>query len=361
MKTKFWNWKKMKNKILIVGGYGKVGSNVAKILIDSFPDQLIIAGRNFDKAKKFSKDLSSHIIPKYLDVNAKRFSSELFENVQTVIMCLDITNTLFVEECFKNKANYIDITATHEIIHKIQKLSWLAEENEVTSVLSVGLAPGMTNLMTKNTLKHFDNIFRTDIFIMIGAGEKHGKEAINWTLENMNKSFEIYEEGKKTIVKSFRENKVSDYPEGSGNRKFYRFSFSDQIVISDTMNIPSVSTWMCLDSKFLTTTLAWFKLIYKFQIIKRIFSFMFLKVSFGSDIFILKVVTNGKKDGEIIEHSNYFKGNREGEMTAMIVSAVVNLLNQSKNKHGVFHIDQLFSIYQILEFLSSKTDFRYVE
>ena len=42
----------MKSKILIIGGYGTVGRIVSEKLSELYPNQIIITGRNLNRAKK---------------------------------------------------------------------------------------------------------------------------------------------------------------------------------------------------------------------------------------------------------------------------------------------------------------------
>jgi len=47
-------------KILILGGYGSVGYETAKILLKQTKAKILIAGRNLDKAKSASEKLSKY-------------------------------------------------------------------------------------------------------------------------------------------------------------------------------------------------------------------------------------------------------------------------------------------------------------
>ena len=200
-------------------------------------------------------------------------------------MCIYLQDNTFVKFCFKNKVNYIDITASHEVMKMMYNLNERAVQNNVYLFLSVGLAPGLTNLLVKKVKSYFDQIYRIDINIMLGSGEEHGKAAIIWTLANLNHKFEVLENGSSLEVKSFGEWKYCVFPNDIGKRKVYRFPMSDQMTLPVTQNIDSISTWLCLDSKIMTKILSLIKPLTKSRRIRNLLvSFMSIS-NIGSETY----------------------------------------------------------------------------
>ncbi|WP_375578502.1 saccharopine dehydrogenase NADP-binding domain-containing protein [Marivirga tractuosa] len=166
--------------ILIIGGYGKVGSIISKHLAQYFPNRIIVAGRNLKKAKQLSKTLRNGVIPYQIDIsNPKNF--EILGEVSLVIMCIDQENTDFVSLCINKEIHYVDITANQEFIEKTELLHNRAKQKNITIALSVGLAPGITNLLAQHCVLKSPNSNLIDIFILLGLGEKHGEAAYRWT------------------------------------------------------------------------------------------------------------------------------------------------------------------------------------
>lgn len=139
----------MKESILIVGGYGAVGNIISKELSKHYPGKVIVAGRNLSKAEDLARKIP--VIPMQLDLTSIS-TTDFLDTVKLVIMCLDQTNTSFVELCIENGIDYIDISANQEVIEKIELLSEKAKKYQSSIVLSVGIAPGITNLLAKHVL-----------------------------------------------------------------------------------------------------------------------------------------------------------------------------------------------------------------
>lgn len=188
-------------KILIIGGYGAVGQTICTVLGNNFPGKVIAAGRNYQKASEFSMNTGKKILAMELDIN-KAQNLKLPEDVSLIVMCIEQTNTEFVEKCIREGIHYVDISATYEFLSKLELLDNEAKKHNSTAVLSVGLTPGVTNLLAKYLKSKLGDIHRIDSYIMLGLGEAHGEASIRWVLENINKEFSIKQYDGSKLVRS---------------------------------------------------------------------------------------------------------------------------------------------------------------
>lgn len=340
----------MDGKILIVGGYGSVGKTIAIELGERFPGKVIVAGRDYQKAQELAQTTGMKILPLKLDVINFRSDDVLPQDISLVVMCVDALNLTFVRKVIQQGIYYVDISATYEILSQIELLDYEAKNYNATVVLSVGLAPGLTNLLSAHCFSKFEQMERADIFILLGLGEAHGEASIRWTIDNLNSKFSIWEEGITKLVASFEEWKQTTFPHGIGTRAAYRFNFSDQHVIPKTLNIPSVSTWLCFDSTLTTRLFALWKRIglfglLRFKSVRELIVKIVQTLHFGSDTFVVKVNSLGTVNGVNLVYECAVSGHGEGQITAMVTSEVVASLFATPFSHasGVFHIEQLFN------------------
>jgi len=344
-------------KILIVGGYGAVGRVISTTLGNLFPGEVIVAGRNFQKAKELSAELDQKVIPLELDITSTSKDEERLTNVNLIIMCIDQKNTHFVAQCIQRGIHYIDITANYGFLSKIESLNDEAKNYGSTVILSVGLAPGITNLLAKQCKSKIRDMQYADIYIMLGLGEEHGEAAIRWTFEDLNDQFFIKEEGKKIQVRSFEDGKQTIFPGGLGKRTAYRSNFSDQHVIPQTLKIDSTSTRMCFDSAIMTWLYALLKKsrlskLLKLKVVQNFMIKLLKLFRFGSDQFVVKVEAgSNRKQGVLYECS--LSGNGEGNITGLVAAKVAEKLYTSSFPSGVFHIEQLFNSLEFIESLNN--------
>lgn len=343
----------MNENILIIGGYGTVGSTISAHLSDLFPNKIIVAGRNHNKAQKLAKELNNKIFPVKFDV-LNETNDTILENVKLVIMCIDQENTNFIEKCIEKGIHYIDITANSTFFEQIENLHYKAILNNVSILLSVGLAPGISNLLAKNSMNKLSNTKNIDLFILLGLGEKHGDAAYRWTFDNIHNEYEILNKSKKEKIRSFSLAKKTNL---EGKRTFYSFDFSDQHILAKTTDLEKVLTRFAFDSNFLTSTVGFLRKIgvtriFKNKMIQNLMLFIFKNVKLGSNIFAVKAVATNANN-EVYE--SILKGYNQSQITAyMTVISAQEFLNKPF-KAGVSHIHEVIS--DIPEFLNKLKSF----
>lgn len=334
-------------KILVIGGYGYVGRTISTVLANQFPRRVIAAGRNIRKAEKLSQKTSGKVLPLALDVfDPDADIAKALKGVSLVIMCLDQPDTRIVEQIIQKGVDYIDITASSSFLASLEKFDGLAKESGSSVILSVGLEPGLTNLLAAYAVRALDNVDHIDIFVMLGMGDTHGDAAIRWTLENINAEFTVFEKGSEKPVRSFEDAKRTKLP-GIGERTAYRFDFPDQHSLPKTLGVDSLSSRLCFDIESVTNTFAALKTMRILRILRRRrvgdFAVKLLKnMHFGTDQFVLKVEASGRKKGEDMRIDAAIRGAGEAHQTGLVAAEVARRLYSDGCPAGVFHIEQLF-------------------
>lgn len=317
-------------RIVVVGGYGAVGSMISEKLSLIYPDQVVIAGRNLRKAQDLAARLENKAIPFQFDVR-RVVDSDFWNDVKVVIMCLDQTDTRFIEFCIDKGIHYIDISANYSILQQIEKLHSKAQDKGSNVLLSVGLAPGLTNLLAQHGMNQLENTNTIDLFVLLGLGEKHGDHAFEWTFDNFHTEYTV--QGNR--VKSFTNPKTT-YLEGE--KDFYLFDFADQHVLSDAAK--EVRTRLAFDINFMNKTVGLLRKIgltkiFKNKKVQKFLIPLFKTLSLGSDVYGVKAVVTDSS-GKTIESS--ISGYGEGEVTAQVAANTVIYLMNNPVKSGVSHL-----------------------
>ena len=345
----------MNKKILIIGGYGNVGRIIAAQLGEQFPGQVIVAGRNYQKARELSLELRQQVIPMALDISRISANDGLLDDVGIVIMCLDQENIEFVRQCIQRGVHYIDISASYHILSRIEALNKEAENAGATAVLSAGLAPGLTNLLTRHCQSKLPDMTYADIYLLFGLGEAHGDAAYQWIFENLSTEFAVSDNGETKRVKSFEEGKQTIFPGKMGKRTAYRYNFPEQHVIPQTLGLGRVSTWLCFDSALMTGLFALVKKMGLSRIltikgVEKVLIGMLKQLHLGSEEFVIKVEGgNLPEKGVLYECS--LSGEGEARVTGLVTAKITEKLCLSSFPSGVFHIEQLFTPLEFLESL----------
>lgn len=313
--------------VMIVGGYGHVGSQIARRLKKAGHYEVCIAGRDENKANAMATRLGCKATQ--LDVRDPQTWSKALAAIKTVVVCIDQTDTGFIEHVLKKGLRYIDITADDTFFRDVEQLAQLARASGGTALLSVGLAPGLTNLLVKACAEKLDDATEARIGILLGLGDTHGPAAIDWTLQNF----------KRAPIEKLHFGK-NDRP-----HRAMEFNFADQHVLRRTRGIGKVRTLLTFDGATLSRILFHLlPVVTKSAFLRRLVSKSMMNIRLGSDRTALSVVVTGSRDGREATATMSLEGREEAAITALVAAQTVQLLTDTPITPGVWHIDQVASI-----------------
>ncbi|MDA2813234.1 saccharopine dehydrogenase [Nocardiopsis sp. RSe5-2] len=227
-------------KALVLGGYGAVGAPVVRFL-RSYGHTALAAGRDAARA-----DVR-------IDLREDRLHGyrEALAGVDVVVNASGAEDPALIAAATGHGAAFVDATATASYIEAAERL-----DPQAPVLLSVGLVPGLTNLLAADLAASAPGpAFAPapiDIAVVLGAGDAHGAAAQEWSLGLIGADFPDPVTG--APVRNFTGPRMFRIP-GLGRRRLYRADFSDQHTLSRDLGVP-VRTWFGLDSRAATGALA---------------------------------------------------------------------------------------------------------
>ncbi len=159
-----------KNKILVAGGYGVVGSHISSLLSKNDTFIPVIAGRDEEKAKALARKLNCDWTG--IDLENERSMKEALKNVNIVVSCYipdSGFNTILPELAAENGVHYLDIAAFNGFSDRVTRLNPKAVENNATLITALGLYPGAPGLILAGSNDYFDTIDSIDIYFTSGG------------------------------------------------------------------------------------------------------------------------------------------------------------------------------------------------
>ncbi|WP_306357401.1 MULTISPECIES: saccharopine dehydrogenase NADP-binding domain-containing protein [unclassified Nocardia] len=295
-------------RVLILGGYGTVGREAAAHLVAS-GQRVILAGRNPERARPVP---GAELLR--VDVADPDQVAAALADADVVLMCAELDNARIARACFERGIAYLDVTATLEVITALEELRDLATAAGATGVLSVGLIPGVSNLLARQVVAA-SGLRTVRIGAMLGSGEAHGPAAVRWTLNGLGQ-----------LTGSWR----MRFPKGT--RTVHRFPFSDQYTLRRTLGLDTADTGLALDSRAVTAVLAAARRPTLARLLRgRTVERLLTRVHLGSDRFA--VVAESGSAGA------WFIGNRQSRATGLVAALLVQRV--SEFPAGIHHIEEL--------------------
>lgn len=145
-----------KKRILIVGGYGLVGTNIARLIRKDYKStELILAGRNPQHGEVLARELT-HAETAYLNLE-EGFELGLYGAVDLIIIALEDHKNVLREAAISNGIACIAITELAEEISPTVFLS-LHQTLSAPVVLAAHWQAGIITLVTKQLAARFSQI-----------------------------------------------------------------------------------------------------------------------------------------------------------------------------------------------------------
>ncbi|MFI9344718.1 saccharopine dehydrogenase family protein [Streptomyces sp. NPDC052773] len=227
-------------RVLVVGGYGAVGTAVTSRLGGWFPGRVVPAGRDAERVRRLGG-----VRVDAGDPEGFRRVLDRLGDVAAVVLCVEPPDAEVARVCLERGVHLVDVGATAGLLDAVAGLDTVAVSAGATAVLSVGVAPGLTNLLARRAHEAVGGARRIDLTLLFGTGEHHGTDALRWTLAGLS-------EPVRAAPRRVR------LP-GHGTRTAHPFPFSDQHTLPRTLprtlGVPRVTTRLCLDSRPLTAAL----------------------------------------------------------------------------------------------------------
>ncbi|MFD0269313.1 saccharopine dehydrogenase family protein [Streptomyces sp. NPDC127106] len=316
-------------RLLVVGGYGAVGATVAAALVDWFPGRVVVAGRDAARALRLGG-----VRVDVTDPDGFRRTLDGLGDVAVVVMCVEPPDAGIAHACFERGVHLVDIGATRRLLDGVAELDGLAAAGGATAVLSVGVAPGLTNLLARRAHEAVGGAERIDLTVLLGAGERHGADAVRWTVEGL---------AEPATARPLR----VELP-GHGPRTAYPFPFSDQHTLPRTLGTVQVTTRLCLDSGPLTGTLFALRRAARHPAVRQALTAVLRRVHAGGDGFAVRA---DARRGDL--HAAYaLTGRAQSRVTGLVAAYVTRELLTGSLPVGVHHIEGLAALARLPEALA---------
>lgn len=321
----------MSPTVLVVGGYGAVGAPLCRDLA-SHGMRLAIGGRSPEKAAPLAAALGADV--RVIDVGTPGTWTDAVCGIDLVVMCIDLPGPDFPAFLLAHGIHYADITASDALFRQIEALPRPARSS---ALLSVGLAPGLTNILAARAAAGFDEVGRIDIGVLFGLGDSHGEAGLDWMAE------QIFNPAR------HRGGETLDFGPPWGRRAAHFVDFSDQHALTRTLPRALVSTRIAFESRL--TTWALFgaaSLFPSSKLVKSAARKCFGALRAGSATVNLSVHARGWRGGKREVVTARFLGEHESVTTARLASLMLRRFLADPICPGIWHSHTRFDPHDIL-------------
>jgi hypothetical protein len=208
-------------------------------------------------------------------------------------------------------------------------------------VLSVGLAPGLTNVLAASLLRRHPDTTRLDLHVVLGTGERHGTEAIAWTMANLDRPFSFVEDGAPRAARGMRGASRVTVPGRRHPLPARRFNFPEQRSLARTVAVPSVASWLAFDRPSATVAVGAAAAAGAGRLLARrpaieLIARSAARLRVGSDICAVVVEATGPTGAR---QRRAITGRQEARITALVAARVADIVLEGGIAAGVHHLE----------------------
>jgi hypothetical protein len=159
--------KMVSKNMMILGGYGRAGISISRLLLQETDVNLILAGHNHLKTQKAASLLNAEfannrVRSTQVDATNPERLSKAFANCDTVVTCVPITalgiGGGIVQAAFDAGINYVDITLDEAKQKLLQKLGEGIKRSGRYFMTEAGFMPGLPSMMAFLAAERFDQL-----------------------------------------------------------------------------------------------------------------------------------------------------------------------------------------------------------
>jgi saccharopine dehydrogenase-like NADP-dependent oxidoreductase len=242
----------LEDAVLIAGGYGVVGSQIARFVRERHPDlPIIIGGRNPDKAQSLARDLTNAESAK-LDVE-KPDPLEYFRGrLRAVIEVVNDPYDYLMLDAIRSGIAFVDITRWTERFRQARSIV-TGESPSAPVMLASSWMGGLTPVIAVAAAHKLERVESIDISVLFSMKDKAGPNSIEY-MDRLATPYKVMIDGKEQTVYPVTDPHTVTFP-GGYRSKVYRFDSPEQVTLPEITGAKTVASRIGFDSALTTKAL----------------------------------------------------------------------------------------------------------
>ncbi|MBW4612745.1 MAG: saccharopine dehydrogenase NADP-binding domain-containing protein [Desmonostoc vinosum HA7617-LM4] len=233
----------MTDRVLIIGGRGRIGSSVAQDLVSHTSAHITITGRSPETVKAISLPLGEQVNFLVLDLAEVDKLQEAIANSNLVIHCagpFHYRDTNVLETCIAQGVNYLDVSDHRSYTSKALNYQEKAADAGVTAIINTGIFPGISNSMVREGVEQFDQPEKIHLSYLVSGSGGAGITVMRTTFLGLQHPFEAWIDGKWQLVEPYSERETVNFSSPYGYSGVYWFDMPETFTMPHSF--PSVKT-----------------------------------------------------------------------------------------------------------------------
>jgi hypothetical protein len=342
-------------KVLIIGGQGRIGRQVAVDLLAYTSADVTITGRQAASPELlglFSRSVNAII----LDLDDDHALAALISQQDLVIHCagpFHYREGRVLQYCINSGVNYLDVSVHRSFYQRVIGWQEQAIAAGITAILNAGIFPGISNSMVRQGVEQLDEVDRIHLSYVVSGSGGAGLTVMRTTFLGLREAFSAWIGGQWQGILPYTEREIVEFPKPYGKIGVYWFdmpethsfveSFAVKSVITKFGSVPDFYNHLTWITAHIFPS-AWVKSPKGIEFFSKV-SYQMTRVTdrwSGIGVAMVAAIT-GKKDGKPAQYSTSMVHDNTaiaaGAGAGMVAQA---LLSGKLHQPGIYAIEQIF-------------------
>lgn len=229
----------MAQKILVIGGYGRIGSSVARDIANHTEGEVIVTSR------KNQNLVDSSLRFLALDLDRQDMLQKAIADVDLVVHCagpFHYRDGRVLKHCIAQKVNYVDVSDHRSFYEKVIPWQEEAVAAGITAILNTGIFPGISNSMVKQGVERFERAKKIHLSYVVAGSGGAGVTVMRTTFLGLKKPFKAWIDGKWQQISPYTAREVIQFPPPYGKTGVYWFDMPETYTFADSFDVDTVIT-----------------------------------------------------------------------------------------------------------------------
>ncbi|MGQ4648526.1 saccharopine dehydrogenase NADP-binding domain-containing protein [Lyngbya aestuarii] len=235
----------MTDRVLILGGRGRIGSCVAQDLINHTQAQITVTGRQAIPevtARQQGETRAQFLVLELADRESLR---DAIAAHNLVIHCAGpflYRDASVLQLCIEQGVNYLDVSDNRAFTRKALALSEQATTAGITAIVNSGIFPGISNSMVRHDVERLDQPEKIHLSYVVAGSGGAGVTVMRTTFLGLQEPFEAWIDNRWQIVKPYSNREKIKLPAPYGNVGVYWFDMPEAFTLVDSFPVKTVIT-----------------------------------------------------------------------------------------------------------------------
>jgi saccharopine dehydrogenase-like NADP-dependent oxidoreductase len=231
-------------RVLIIGGCGRIGRNIAQDILSHTEAEVTVTGRQA-AGLAIAKHLGSRARFQVLELANRAQWQAAVAEANLVIHAAGpfyYQNGEVLASCIEQGVNYLDVSDERNFTRKVLTHHEAAAAAGVTAIINTGVFPGISNSMVRQGMEALDQAESIQLSYIVAGSGGAGVTVMRTTFIGLQHPFEAWLGGQWQTIKPYTQRETLAFPAPYGRAAVYWYDMPEALTLQQSFSVQNVIT-----------------------------------------------------------------------------------------------------------------------